>query len=29
VTNHAKDRPGDVARLRTLHDEWAKDAAQK
>ena len=29
VTNHAKDRPGVVARLRTLHDEWAKDAAQK
>ena len=29
VTNHAKDRPGVVARLRTLHDEWAKDATQK
>jgi len=29
VTNHAKDRPGVVARLRTLHDEWAKEATQK
>ena len=29
VTNHAKDRLGVVVRLRTLHDEWAKDAAQK